>query len=137
MEQKIIGMIFPITKEMVSILKERKEAVLCKFTPQGIIPKFLKTKQKVIFYFSRHLIGEGIIKQIDLTSPLNILKRYIQNLLVTEKEFRDYVGTRSSKGMLLLQLYNIKIYKKESNPLYSVPMTGRYMREREYQLLDK
>lgn len=134
-QQKIIGMIFPITNEMLSILKKREKAVLCKFTPQESIPKYLKIKQKVVFYFSRHLVGEGIIREINLTSPLNIIRKYIKNLLITKKEFKNYVGMRSSKKLLLLKLSNLKIYKAELSPIYPVPMSGRYIREREHTII--
>ena len=135
MEQKIIGMVFPITNEMLSILKQRKSAVFCKFTPQETLPKQLKIKQKIIFYSSQHILGEAVIDKIELKSPLKILNEYIQSLLINEKEFKDYVGTRLAKKMLLMKLSKIKIYRKGLNPLYPVPMSGRYIREKEYQLL--
>jgi hypothetical protein len=138
MENKdTLGMIFPITKGMLSILKGRDKAVICKFNPQEKIPNYLKKNQKIIFYLSQHLIGEGIISKIELISPLDVLKRYIKNLLVTEREFKEYVGLRSLKKMLLLQLVKIKLYKKGPIPIYPVPMSGRYIHKSEYNLLVK
>lgn len=135
-QQKMIGMVFPITGEMFRSLGRRTSAVLCKFTPQANIPKQMKAGQKIIFYLANRMVGEGLITKIELASCKDILKKYIKNLLVTEKEFYDYVGIRFAKKMLLVKMSKIKLYKREVSSIYPVPMSGRYIREKEYCLFN-
>lgn len=134
-QQKMIGMILPITKSMFNNLKNKKQAILCKFSPQERAPKYLNKGMSILFYYSQKIVGEALIERIELTKPKKVLENNKENLLAPLEEFMSYISERLNKKIILIGIKKIRVYKKEIFPIYPVPMSGRYIRENEYKIM--
>ncbi len=134
-EQKIMGMAFPITNSMIDNLKKKQPLVICKFTSQEVAPKYLRVGMKIFFYLSKKIIGDANIKEIQVIFPSKILKDYKEKLLAPIEDFKNYIKDRQNKKMLTIKLNKINLYKKGKEPIYPIPMSGRYIKENECRIL--
>jgi len=137
MEQKIVGLILPLTKEMAESMERKKSFVFPKFMGQEKIPKEISKGKILLFYLSGNIIGEGKIKKVELIKAKNILGKYQKNLLATKEDFEDYIKDRKDKKMVVFFVNLSELYKHEKSVFFPVPMSGRYIKEREYKNLEK
>ncbi|MDO8563674.1 MAG: hypothetical protein Q7R87_01560 [Nanoarchaeota archaeon] len=133
----IKGFILPITSSMYQNISNRNKAVFCKFMPFQRPLKYLKSKQRLFFYFSGGLIGKSNITSIKMLKPKNILDSYSKELLISPDEFNFYTEGRLNRKMLVLFINNISIFKKKIGLVYPVTTSGRYMTKNEYNNMKK
>ncbi|RLF84651.1 hypothetical protein DRN34_05365 [Thermococci archaeon] len=144
-EEKIIGAAFPIPKPLLKrILEEGKDV----FVKPATLTR-LKPGMKIIFYASREdqgFYGEAEVESIELfENPLKILEKYKDRIFLTEKEFKEYIKTserwrtkgRRARPWIAVVLKNIKKYSKVVKPKRFIAVSGRYVKEKEYQEIQK
>lgn len=145
MEEEIIGATFPVPKPLLKrILEEGKDV----FVKPATLTR-LRPGMKIIFYASREdqgFYGEADIESIELfENPVKILEKYKDGIFLTEKEFREYIKTserwrtkgKRPKPWMAVVLKNIKKYPKIVKPKRFIAVSGRYVKEREYQEIQK
>jgi hypothetical protein len=136
MQDKIEGLILPISKEILENLEKREKAIFFKFMPHQTIPEKLNVGSKLFFYLSKSgkiIVGEAKINRIELMIPKKTLEKYKSELLVKPSEFRKYVGSRINKNLLVLSIKDIKIYNQKVQLNYFVTMGGKYLSTKEYK----
>jgi len=129
-----IGVIYPIPKQFINRFFLDKKNVFVKFLSHESTK--LKVKQKIIFYEShgsKKLIGEGRIEKIEFLTPVEIYKKYSNDLFLDEKELYKYVGDRKLKKTLTIKLDNLNKY--DEPVLFPKPITlaGLYINEKQYR----
>ena len=129
-----VGMILPITFEMYENLSTKKRFSLIKFTPNSKVPKYLKSKDKILLYNLGGIIGEGVLEKISVILPNKIPKK---DLLLSKAMLSGYLLGRESRPLILFSISNFMKYLKKKEPLvFPVPPSGRYIKESEYSSLD-
>lgn len=144
-EEKIIGATFPVPKPLLRrILEEGKDV----FVKPATLTK-LKPGMKIIFYASREdqgFYGEAEIESIELfENPVKILEKYENRIFLTDKEFKEYIKTserwrtrgRRPKPWMAVVLKNITKHPKVVKPKRFIAVSGRYMKEKEYEEIQK
>jgi hypothetical protein len=127
---KIIGIVYPIPPRIIENLRGKKNAVFCKMTAHESVPKKLSKNKKLFFYEAKRkklIVGETIIKKLDLMNYFEILSNKISNLVQNEEELKNYVGARREKKLTLFFLKNIIFYEKPYKLNKNITMTGQYM----------
>jgi hypothetical protein len=139
---EIIGVTFPIPKPFIQRFFVEGKTV---FIKPATIYKELRPGMKFVFYQSREdtgYIGEAIIKKITLAEdPFYLLKIYINDVYLTEKELRDYVKLNekwkkrtkkkyeTKKGKwLAIELGSIRRYDTPIKPEHFIPISGKYLK---------
>lgn len=135
MEQEVVGLILPLTREMAKSMERKKSFVFPKFMGQEKIPKEMRKGKIILFYCSGNIIGEGKIKKIELIKARDLLKKHQKDLLATKEDFENYIKDRKDKKMVVFYIGLSKIYEHEKSVFFPVPMSGRYIKEREYKSL--
>ncbi|HIH72580.1 MAG: hypothetical protein PWP49_1195 [Thermococcaceae archaeon] len=99
----------------------------------------------IIFYASREdqgFYGEAEIGEVEFfESPAKILEKYGDRIFLTEKEFKEYVKTserwktkgKRQRPWMAIVLRNVKKYPKVVKPKRFIAVSGRYVKEKEYQ----
>lgn len=140
---QIIGVTFPIPKQYLKRFFEDNKSI---FVKPATCFKQLKPGMKFVFYQSREdtgFVGEGIIVNISLVDdPLLLFERIDERLFLTKEEIQDYIDNQNQwksirirkdkvkkKKWLIIELSDIKKYKKVKKPVRFVPVSGHYLRE--------
>lgn len=129
----IIGSIFPVPKQFISRFFKENKNIFVKFL-SGESTK-LSVKQKIILYESygsQKLIGEGVIEKIEFLLPIEVYKKYGNDLFLNKNELFDYAGIRKSKKMLTIKLNNIRKYDIPVSFPKSITIAGLYINEEQY-----
>ncbi|AFL95275.1 hypothetical protein CL1_1072 [Thermococcus cleftensis] len=140
MEEKVVGVTFPVPKPFLDRILEEGKRVFVK-------PSTLRVKpgMKVVFYASREgqaWLGEAEVEGVEFLNGIEeIIEKYGDELFLTAKELRDYERERAkwhSRGRrprpwMVLRLKNLKKYPKPVKPPRFIAVSGRYIKEREYK----
>lgn len=129
---KIEGIAFSITDDILKQISTRKEGIFPKFMPHESIPKNLKQNKKLFFYKQKRIIGEAKIKELKLLKPDLLIKDYKKDILISFNNLIKYIGIRKNKLVLLLFVKDITVYKKPILLDYYVTMGGKYIFKKEY-----
>jgi len=130
-KQKTIGVIFPILPEHVSKLFNSGKDVFVKFTSLSLENNFT-----IVFYVSgeKKLIGEGKITNITRLDPNLAWARYNGRIFLNEEEYFQYVdispiskNKRKMTEITVMELRNIRRYKKPIDSIEPVTSSGRYL----------
>ncbi len=140
---KIAGAIFPVPSNLIGRILDEKRDV---FIKHPTLFKELKPGDKILFYASgeiRAIVGEATIKKIEFMTGKEALEKYGRRLFIDEKELRDYskpLSARKGRGgapreikYLVLELENIRRYKKPYKPKRFITVGGKYLTESEYK----
>ncbi|AEH24471.1 DUF365 domain-containing protein [Pyrococcus yayanosii] len=140
MEEEIVGVTFPVPKPLLDrILKEGKTVF--------VKPSTLRVKpgMKIVFYASREnqgFHGEAEVESVRHFKNIEeIIKEYRNELFLTPEELRKYERDRRrwhSRGKrprpwMVLKLKGIRRYPRIVKPKRFIAVSGRYIRESEYQ----
>ncbi|MDK2783056.1 MAG: hypothetical protein PWQ32_645 [Thermococcaceae archaeon] len=139
--ETIIGATFPVPKPLLRRIFEEGKDV---FVKPATLTR-LKPGMKIIFYASREdqgFYGEAEIGEVEFfESPAKILEKYGDRIFLTEKEFKEYVKTserwktkgKRQRPWMAIVLRNVKKYPKVVKPKRFIAVSGRYVKEKEYQ----
>jgi hypothetical protein len=137
---KIIGVIYPVPKDIAERLFNEKEKVFVKFLAHNSTK--LAPKNKVIIYAShgsKKLIGEGIIDKVEFLTSEEVMTKYRDKLFLYETEFYAYIRRSSvrtsSREMLTLVLKKLAKYPKPIEYDKPITMAGQYLSSSEYNSL--
>ena len=140
MEEKIVGVTFPVPKWFLDRILDGDRTVFVK-------PSTLRVKpgMKVVFYASREgqaWLGEAEVESVEFFNSVeDIIKKYEKELFLTSEELREYERERAkwhSRGRrprpwMVLKLKNIRKYPKPVKPPRFIAVSGRYIKEREHR----
>lgn len=140
MDQKIIGVTFPIPRDFLSRILEEGKTIFVKPSTLRLEPGM-----KLIFYASRKdqgWHGEADVENVGYFKNVEeVIKKYKNELFLTPKELRKYERDRAkwhSRGRrprpwMIVKLRNIKKYSRVVKPKRFIAVSGRYVREKEYK----
>jgi len=140
MEEKIVGVTFPVPKWFLDRILNEGKTIFVKPSTLRIKPRM-----KLIFYASREdqgWYGEAEVESVEyFTNIEEIIKKYKNELFLTPEELRKYERDRAkwhSRGRrprpwMVLRLKNIRKYPKIVKPKRFIAVSGRYVREKEYK----
>jgi len=140
MEEKIVGVTFPVPKWFLDRILEDSKRVFVKPSTLRVQPGM-----KVVFYASREghaWLGEAEVESVEFFNNVEeIIKKYEKELFLTPKELREYERERQkwhSRGRrprpwMVLKLRGIRKYPKPVKPPRFIAVSGRYIKEKEYQ----
>jgi len=132
-ETDVYGVIYPLSEVFINRLLHEDKTVFVKYLTYEKTK--LTEKNKILFYRTKSdkkIIGEGIISSIEFLLPNELYDIYKDKIMLTKKELDEYVGSRKSKKMLVLNLKNIKSYDKPIPSVYKITMAGKYISAKEY-----
>lgn len=134
MEKKIMGVSHPIPTEYARrIYDEGKDVFVGKSYLGRVSPG-----DKFIVYEShgaKAYTGWADIKSIGKQSTSDILKKYGNRLMITEEEFREY--SKGRKEMNVIEFENFEKFKKPVKPKRFVSVSGKYIYEEEFEMINK
>jgi len=136
----IIGVIYPVPKDIAERLFNEKAKVFFKFLAHNSTK--LAPKNRVIIYAShgsKKLIGEGIIEKVEFLTPEEAITKYKKELFFTKDEIYNYVkkspSRTPSKEVLTLTLKGLRKYRKPIHYPKPITMAGQYLSSSEYNSL--
>ena len=139
-EEKVVGVTFPVPKQFLDRILEGGKRVFVKPSTLRVQPGM-----KVVFYASREghaWLGEAEVESVEFFNSVEeIITKYEKELFLTPKELREYERERQkwhSRGRrprpwMVLRLKNIKKYLKPVKPPRFIAVSGRYIKEDEYR----
>lgn len=128
---RVIGAIFPVSREHVSNLFSSNRDVFVKFTKLN-----LESGSIIVFYVSgeKLLIGEAKVDHIERLSPGVAWDRYEGRVFLDKKEYDEYAETspiskekRKMSEITVFLLKNMRKYEKPTRSIYPVTSSGRYL----------
>ena len=140
MEEKVVGVTFPVPKWFLDRILEEGKKVFVKPSTLRVQPGM-----RLVFYASRECqawLGEAEVESVEfLNSVEEIIKKYEKELFLTPKELKEYERERQkwhSRGRrprpwMVLRLKNIRKYSKPVKPPRFIAVSGRYIKEKEYR----
>ena len=131
---KILGIIYPFSQSMLNHIVKGKD-IFIKNQPHESKPKLINEGMRLFFYITggkKKIVGECTIEKIELLEPPKILLKYNQRLLITKREFEDYLSNKQHKKILVIEFSNYKFYNTPKEPIKPVTMTGRYVYSNEF-----
>jgi hypothetical protein len=129
----IIGVIFPLPKNIIDFMFSNQRDVFVKYTSRPPLKKTKKRIQegmKLYIYESggeKTIIGEACIKKSDYLDMNSILNTYLERLMIPEEDFKNYAKGREEKKALVLELDSLKRYKKPVKLLKPMTMAGLHL----------
>ncbi|MEM3872618.1 MAG: DUF365 domain-containing protein [Nitrososphaeria archaeon] len=143
MENKDVGIVFPVRPEHVHRIFDEKKNVFVKYfsrAPKKLEDFRLKEGMKIIFYVScskRKLAGEAEIKNITFLTPNEVIEKYRERLFISEKELLKYVHRQPrrqhDKPLLVLELENMRRYPEGITYHKNISMVGEYITKEVYK----
>ncbi|WP_461865793.1 DUF365 domain-containing protein, partial [Thermococcus sp.] len=140
--EDIIGVIYPVPSDLLERIFEGKDV----FIKHPTCFKLLKPGHKVLFYAShdvRAIVGEATIKRMEFLSLEEVYKKYGKRVFITKEEALRYAtplrdrkeGRKGRKDVkfLVLELENVKRYRRPYKPKRFITVGGKYLSEREYR----
>jgi len=134
---EIYAIIYPIPKRFTSRLFDSPRLVFLKYTPHETISNNLKDCKKLLFYEShggKKVIGEGKIERIELLNLEELLKKYEDDLFLTEEELYSYSDGREKKPLVFI-LKNLKEFNKKVKLNERITMGGKLITKEKYNKL--
>lgn len=131
----IIGVVYPLHKDVIDYMFSNKKDVFVKYTSRTPQKKSnIKIKEGIKLYIyesggNKSIIGETTIKKYDYLDMQYILDKYLDRLIVSEEDFREYARGREEKKALVLELGSLKKYKEPVKLLKPITMAGLHLTE--------
>ncbi|MGD0330091.1 MAG: DUF365 domain-containing protein [Nitrososphaeria archaeon] len=146
MKEEVVGVVFPILPQQVHRIMDGQKTVFVKkihFTPRDLKKYRLKKGMKLFLYVSgsgKTLAGEAEIANIEFLSYKEILAKYKESLVLSEKEFYDYYTTSQTqlsykKPLLVLSLTKVQKYPTGKTYHKTISLSGEYVKKKDYELI--
>jgi len=146
MKEELVGVVFPIQSQQANRIIDEGKTVFVKKTlihPTNLKKYRLKNGMKLILYLSgsgRTLAGEAEISNIEFLSYKEIITKYRESLVLSEKELYDYYTTSQTqlnykRPLLVLHLANIRKYPSGVTYHKPISLSGEYVTEKNYDLI--
>ena len=134
MLKEFVGAAFPVPHHLMKRFFEEGKKIFVKNS------KFsrLKPGSKIIFYASRDihaLVGEGTIETVEFLTPQETIRKYKNDLFLTETECNAYAREKNVSKFLVIQFSEIKQYKNRVKPPRFISIGGRYVSKNEYEAI--
>ncbi len=129
-----IGVIFPIPQQFIERFFIDKKNVFVKFLTGESTS--LKEGQIFLFYASygtKKIVGEGIIKNIEFLKASQVYRKYPNKLFLEKDELFEYVGYRTFKKMLTIELSNIMKYEESLITPIPITIAGLLITKKQYE----
>jgi hypothetical protein len=129
----IIGVVFPLHKNVIDFMFLNKRDVFVKYTsrpPKNKRQVKIREGMKMYIYESggsKEIIGEAIINKYDYLDMLSILNTYPERLMIPVEDFKLYAEGREEKKALVMELSNLKKYASPMKLLKPITMAGLYL----------
>lgn len=130
--EKIKALTHPIPKQLAERVYKKNKTV---FVGKSYLGKVSKG-DKFVIYESRGqkaYTGWADINFIQRMSPNDILKKYMNELIITEEEFKEYAKGR--KLMTVIEFKNFKKFNTAVKPKRFVSISGKYIYEDEFKMI--
>ena len=136
MPKEIIGAAFPVPHHLLPRFFKDGKKVFVKNS------KFrrLKPGSKIIIYASRDvhaLVGEGTIETVEFLTPQETIRKYKNDLFLTETELYAYAREKNVLRFLVVRFSEIKEYQNPVKPKRFISIGGKYVSKLEYEILSK
>lgn len=131
---KIVGVCHPVPKNFAERIYNQNKNVFVSKAQLGKV----NPGDKFVIYESRGAkayTGWADIKSIAKENTRSILKKYGNNLIVTEVEFREY--SKNKKEMNVIVFHNFEKFKTPVKPKKFVTVMGKYIDEDEFKKIDE
>ena len=132
MSKEIVGAAFPVPHHLMKRFFEEGKTVFVKNSKfSRLIPG-----SKIIFYASRDVhafVGEGTIKTVEFLTPQETLRKYKNDLFLTETELNAYAREKHVSKFLVAQFSEIKEYPNPVKPKRFISIGGKYVSKPEYK----
>ena len=130
----IIGIAHPLpTKYAKRIYEDGKNV----FISKSYLGKASEGDKFILYesHGAKKYTGMAKIKFISEMDSIDILKHYKDNLIISEEEFKEYVGNR--KKMAVVEFEDFKMFEIPVKPQKFVTISGKYITDKEYQSIIK
>jgi len=127
------GVIYPLPKKIIDNMLNNSKNIFIKFTSHEPTKKTIlriRPGYKLYLYQSeseKTIVGEAVIKRIEYTSIKDILKKYIERIILSRKELIAYGNGRENKKLLTLHLSNLRRYNDPFKLKKSITMSGQFV----------
>ena len=132
-KDKIEGVIYSLPLDIAMNIFQKGKKIFVKYMPHEPTKKTvlkLKKGMKIYIYISKSnksVIGEAKIKEIYYMNMQEIIKKFKNNLMISESELILYAEGRENKKAQVLDLENITVYPKEITVTIPITMGGAYV----------
>jgi hypothetical protein len=128
----ILGVVFPLPKDTIDFMFSNCRDVFVKYMGRCPQKKSFKIKEGMTLYLyqsggSQSIVGEAIIKNIDLLDMSSILDNYSERLFLSEEMFRQYANNREEKKAYVFELTDLKRYDPAIQLSQQINMGGLYI----------
>jgi hypothetical protein len=130
---EVIGIIYPLPKEMIERVFNKKKNVFVKFTTHEPTRKTeIRIRKGIRLYLyqsgsKKIIVGDATISNFEYLYVEDVLKKYETNLIIPKKDLRLYSKGREHKKLLVLHLKDLRKYKIPLKMKKSITMTGQYI----------
>jgi hypothetical protein len=133
------GVIYGLRYDNFKRLLSRKKPVYIKFIPHSNSKKHptkISINDYLFFYISgynKSIAGYAKIVSVSFKQPSVIEECFLDNIQMNTIEFHNYILNRESKNLLVLELNDIKEFKKMIPIDYPITMGGKYTSKEDTQ----
>jgi hypothetical protein len=132
--------IYPIPAKFVSRIFEDKRTVFVKFVAHPNTKTF--SFRKILFYESqgsKEIVGEAVVKTIEVLTPLEVLEKYGKRVFLEENELLAYTKQQpsrtTSRKMQVMVLGRPLRFSKRIKYQEPMTMAGKSLTKEEYEKL--
>lgn len=132
--KQIFGVSHPIPTQFAERIYNESKTVFVGKTYLGKVSK----GDKFVIYESqgaKAYTGWAEIEKIEKMAPNNILRKFKDKLMVNEAELSEYASGKEK--MTIIEFKNFQKFDKPVKPKRFVPLRGKYIYDREYQMLKR
>lgn len=137
MPKEIVGAAFPVPHYLMKRFFEEGKKVFVKNSRY----RQLKPGSKIIFYASRDIhafVGEGTIETVEFLTPQETIRKYKNDLFLTETELNSYAREKNVSKFLVARFSEIREYPNPVKPKRYISIGGKYVSKPEFnEILSK
>jgi|SRR3989344_5495476 len=130
---EVIGIIYPLPKEIIENMFNKKRDVFVKFTTHEPTRKTeirIRKGIKLYFYQSgseKTIVADATIINFEYLYIDEILRKFKSKLIIPEIELAQYAFGREGKKLLVIHLKDSRKYKTPIKMIKPITMAGQYV----------
>jgi len=134
-EPKVLGVIYALPRNVLNRILNKKKSIFVKYMPFEPTKKSkIKLHEGIKLYLyetkaNKEILGEAIVDKILFYNFQEIISRCDDQLMLTNKELKDYCRNRYEKKAMLFMLKNIQKYNQPIKIDTNITMGGLYVTE--------